>query len=136
MPRLPSSISSRGISPNSCYKNRNPEQCLLRSNFGKVILAFAILALFFGISFSWMASSAPDGLEWSIANVTGSPELTESSASTAYAITRGIQKSTALMPDYDTSFAGIIGGILVVTVTLGITSLLRYKKKIAPKRHE
>lgn len=105
-------------------------------NFGKVILAFAILALFFGISFSWMASSAPDGLEWSIANVTGNPELTESSVSTAYAITRGIQKSTALMPDYDTSFAGIIGGILVVTVTLGVTSLLRYKKKVAPKRHE
>lgn len=105
-------------------------------NIGKVMLAFAILALFFGVSAGWIASSDPDGLEWSIARVTGSEELSPESSTAAHAITHSIQETTALMPDYDTSFAGIIGGILVVILTLAITGLLRCKKKVIPKSHE
>lgn len=103
---------------------------------GKALFVFAALALLFGISFKWLASSDPDGLEWSVLNITGSADLPVSSSSQAYEVARNIQESTALIPDYETNSAGIIGGLTVVLLTWGITWLLRHKKKTVTKPNE
>lgn len=105
------------------------------SGVGKVIIAFAVLAVLFGISFQWLASSNPDGLEWSIANVTGSEELPVRSTSRAHDFSREIQDSTTFLPDYHAASSGIIGAILVVIVTWGITRMVQYKKKPTPSEH-
>lgn len=99
---------------------------------GKIIIAFAVLAVLFGASFQWLASSDPDGLEWSIANITGSEELPVRSTSPAYDLSRKIQDSTTFLPDYHAASSGIIGAILVVFVTWGLTRLVQYKKKPTP----
>lgn len=65
----------------------------------RIILIFAIVALILAISFTWIASENPDGLEWSIAQITGETEI---GAATI--------PSTAVMPDYNSTFAGIVGG--------------------------
>lgn len=103
---------------------------------GKAILVFALLALLVGGTFSWIASSDPDGLEWSVFHLTRSTELPLPSSANIYGIVRNIQQSTALMPDYDTGYAGIIGGVLVVLVIWIVSGLLRYKKKIIHGENE
>lgn len=103
---------------------------------GKVILVFALLALLVGGAFSWIASSDPDGLEWSVFHLTGSMELPVTSSANIYGIVRNIQQSTALMPDYDTGYAGIAGGAIVVLVIWIVSGLLRYKKKIIHGENE
>ncbi|MDD3037563.1 energy-coupling factor ABC transporter permease [Bacteroides sp.] len=107
-----------------------------KTRFGKAILVFAILALIIGGTFSWTASSNPDGLEWSVFNVTGQTEPPVSIQSKVYDIAQSIQGKTAVIPDYDTTFAGIIGGIIVVLIIWVLSSLLQYKKKILPKHNE
>lgn len=94
----------------------------------KAILVFAVLALLIGASFSWVASSDPDGLEWSISRLTGDTEPAVSSPGKMYGLAQNIQETTAIMPDYNTTFAGIAGGIIVVLVIWAITGLLQYKK--------
>lgn len=106
-----------------------------KKGLGMAILAFSVLAVVLGISFNWIASSDPDGLEWSIANITGHPDLA-GGASGVYGFARHIQEATALLPDYNTTFSGIIGGLLVVLITWGVTSLLRLKKKPATRPNE
>ena len=51
-----------------------------------------------GAALSWFASANPDGLEWSIAKVTGGAEL-ESSGAAARGL-RPLQEMTAFLPDY------------------------------------
>lgn len=100
-----------------------------KSGFRKPVLIFAILALVIGGTFSWTASSNPDGLEWSIFQVTGDTEPAVSISSNSYEIAQNIQESTALMPDYNTTFAGITGGVIVVIVIWILSGLLQYSKK-------
>lgn len=107
-----------------------------RTRFGRAMLVFAILTLIIGGTFSWTASSNPDGLEWSIFNITGETEPAVSIQSKVYDIAQNIQGKTAVIPDYDTTFAGIIGGIIVILVIWVFSSMLQYKKKILPRRNE
>lgn len=104
--------------------------------YKRAILTFAVLALLIGGAFSWVASSNPDGLEWSVFHLTGNTETAVMSGSGAYEITRNIQETTALMPDYNTTFAGIIGGVIVVLVIWALSVLLQYKKKVVSKHNE
>ena len=104
--------------------------------FGKAVLVFAVAALLIGGAFSWIASSDPDGLEWSVYQVTGETEPAASASNKIYGIAQNIQGATAVMPDYNTNFAGIIGGIIVVLVIWVLSGLLQYKKKVVPKRNE
>ena len=53
---------------------------------------------------SWFASTHPDGLEWSIARVSGSEEL--ESADALHAKLARIQEKTAVLPDYGFREAG------------------------------
>lgn len=104
---------------------------------GKPVAVFAVLALLVGGSFSWVASSRPDGLEWSVLNVTGGTEpAVDTSSGGMFGMAHRIQDATALMPDYNTSFAGIIGGIVVVLVVWVLSRLLQAGKKPLPGNHE
>ena len=94
-------------------------------SYKNTVIILAAVASVIGGLLSLMASSHPDGLEWSIEKIAGSPELQASG--TAYDIAEKIQGATALLPDYSfkgsesvlgTSFSGIIGGIAVVVLCI------------------
>lgn len=83
-----------------------------------VLGVFIVLAVVFGIGFTWIASENPDGLEWSIQRITGSTELAPA-----------VAPPTAVMPDYDSTFSGIIGALIVVALLWGICAILFRKKR-------
>ena len=78
----------------------------------RIIWAFVIGAVVLGGAFTWLASSLPDGLEWSIARTSGLTELPSAIA------------PTAIIPDYDSTFAGIIGATIVMIILWAVTTLL------------
>ncbi len=96
---------------------------------------------------SWYSSELPDGLEWSIAKVTGTAEL-EAPDAGLYRVAEGLQQKTALLPDYalpdgagggraGSTLSGVTGSILVLLLTGGGAFLLRrknHKVTAAPKR--
>ena len=88
----------------------------------KVILAFVIGALILGGAFTWIASSYPDGLEWSIARTSGLADLPS------------VTPPTAVMPGYDSTFAGIIGATIVMTLLWAVTTLLLRRHSPATRR--
>jgi cobalt/nickel transport system permease protein len=119
----------------------------------KVLVSFLVLAVVTGGALSWLASTHPDGLEWSIEKVFGKPELPEHEHGIARALKR-VQAKTAFLPDYDfksetkegdkkkggepaawpsiesgTSVAGVIGAMmvlgLVLVIGVGIRALRR-----------
>ena len=83
-----------------------------------VIVVLIVAALAMAIGFTWIASSNPDGLEWSILNITGDTELAPAQV-----------PATAILPDYDSKLSGLIGGAVVVTALWGICSLIFRKRK-------
>ncbi len=89
------------------------------------IVGIALTALVLGGVFSWVASSKPDGLEFSIerASLGAPPELRSDGI---YTLADGIQRRTALMPDYDTSAAGIVGSGAILAVVFGASFLVRF----------
>lgn len=102
-----------------------------------------VAALFTGGFLSWFASSHPDGLEWSIARITGKGEL--QSMDRLHSLMASIQEKTAFLPDYSfrtpeagafeepqggdgrlgTSVSGIVGGLF----TLGLAFLVGFALK-------
>jgi cobalt/nickel transport system permease protein len=64
-----------------------------------VVAALAIGALLAGGTLAWFASSDADGLEWSIAKVTGTAEELEA-ASATHETAAELQESIAVLPDY------------------------------------
>lgn len=88
-----------------------------------IISALAIIIL--GATAGYLASSLPDGLEWSIENVTSGSIIGSSIPS---AITT-IQDTTAIMPDYEYPLSGIIGSVSVVVIIFIISLLLKPKTK-------
>ncbi|WP_418991213.1 energy-coupling factor ABC transporter permease [Alistipes sp.] len=99
-----------------------------RRKLGKALAVIALAALLIGGSFSWLASSKPDGLEWSIEKVTGGTDL-EAAEEGLHGTSARIQQTTALMPDYDTSLAGIIGSGAILAAVFGASYLMRAGQK-------
>ena len=64
-----------------------------------IVLAFLALALLTGGILSWYASKNPDGLEWSIAKVTGADEVTGTEQSLHHVLA-AIQEKTAFLAHY------------------------------------
>ena len=112
-----------------------------------VLIGFVALAIVTGGALSWFASALPDGLEWSIAKVTGKGELPGQDHGLPAAL-KGVQEKTALLPGYGfkppaseprakeeapsrpaadagTSLSGLIGGVLVLGLALGIGWAIR-----------
>lgn len=92
----------------------------------KVLIGFSIAALLFAGAFTWIASSNPDGLEWSIEKVSGISDMPSATPPTAF------------LPDYDSRLAGIIGAIIVMVTLWAITTILfhrlRTEKRSACKK--
>lgn len=124
----------------------------------KVVLAFGLCALLTGGVLSWFASTHPDGLEWSIAGVTGEEEL-HGPQTGPHAALAGVQEKTALMPDYalksasakedvpakapkaevwpavdaGTSLAGIAGGLMTLLLAGTLGFVLRRRAATVAK---
>lgn len=115
----------------------------------KILVILALLAVITGGALSWFASTYPDGLEWSIEKILGSPKLPERSSTVTESLLK-FQDKTALLPDYSlpsqegrgktpwptvdggTSLSGLLGSILVLglVIIFGITiKKLRRKKE-------
>lgn len=92
------------------------------------IIAFAIAAAVIAGGLSFLASSDPDGLEWSIEKVTGSTELPESTSALSSG-SQAIQSATSIMPDYENSFSGIVGAVMVLILIWAVSSLLINKRR-------
>jgi len=115
----------------------------------QVLIGLGAAAVFTGGLLSWFASSHPDGLEWSMAKVSGHEEL-EAPAEGVHGALEKLQEKTAFMPDYGfkesepaaaaaeesesagpvdlgTSTAGLIGGLLTLLFGLGIGFGLKKK---------
>lgn len=71
-----------------------------------------------------VASSRPDGLEWSIERTTAGVEIAESQ-STLHHRAALIQRTTALLPDYEASMAGLVGVGATLVVGYGLSLLIR-----------
>ena len=74
-----------------------------RGRLRPVVISLLLAAIVTGGAVSWFASTAPDGLEWSVARAAGKEQLAESSDG-LHAAMREVQERTAFLPDYD--FAG------------------------------
>ena len=105
-------------------------------SFKGTIIALAVAAAVCAGAISLFASSFPDGLEWSMEQVAGTSELEAEGG--AYETAAGIQETTSLLPDYafkdsespvGTSFSGIVGGLVVVLVTVGACYAFKFFKK-------
>jgi len=106
-----------------------------------VFIAFAVITLITGGLLSLFVSSHPDGLEWSIENITGSTEL--GTENTFLEGAASIQEKTAFLPDYNfpdageegtaagTALSGILGGIftfLLAGISVLIISVVKKKQ--------
>ena len=108
-----------------------------KASFKDTIVILGILVVLIGGGLSLVASSNPDGLEWSIEKITGSTEI-ESKGTNAYTAAESIQETTALLPDYafkgsesvmGTTFSGIFGSLLVVGVCIGGCYAFKFFRK-------
>lgn len=93
-----------------------------------VMIVFGALALIFGITFTWIASSHPDGLEWSIERLTGSTDIINDTAAATRTAFANVQNVTSVIPDYDSTWSGIIGCTMVVILTWAILTCMRHRR--------
>jgi len=108
---------------------------------GPALVGLAVAALVAGGLLSWFASAHPDGLEWSIAKVTGTERELETD-SAAHEAAAKAQEKTAILPDYalkdddaqggadesaaaGTSLAGVVGALLVLALAGALGFALR-----------
>lgn len=111
-----------------------------------ILITLLVAALLTGGVFSWYASEHPDGLEWSIQKITGTPEV-EGQKSSIHSALESVQKKSAFLPDYGfkkpedaapaeapagenragTSLSGIIGG-LITLLAAGLIGLALKKR--------
>jgi cobalt/nickel transport system permease protein len=124
------------------------EQPLGQVPMQNLLAIFLLAAGFTGGIFAWYASEHPDGLEWAIEKVTGSPEL-ENQEQSIHQAFENVQEKTSLMPDYAfrqktnsseptpdqareaTTIAGFLGGILVLGLGLLMGFLLKKHRSTA-----
>ncbi len=89
----------------------------------KVAVTAALAALLLG-GISRIASSDPDGLEWSVERTAGTPEP-EGADGRLHRAAAAVVERTAVMPDYNASAAGVIGSGAIIVAALGISGILR-----------
>ena len=120
---------------------------LPQTDFTKKLSLKKILTILFTVTLvtggiiSLFASSHPDGLEWSIAKLTGSTDISGNSDK-VHSVFSSIQSMLSFLPDYafknsdtvgGTSFSGIAGSLIVLilctVICLIIRSVSRHKNK-------
>jgi len=122
-----------------------------------VFLSFLVATLLTGGVVSWFASENPDGLEWAIAKVTGSEEVTGTEDG-VHSMLAGLQEKLAFLPDYSfkenaapaeegvayageakadetarlgTSVAGGVGALLTLVLAFFIGFILKRRQQAA-----
>ena len=107
-----------------------------RFSFKSTLAILAAAAALIGGLLSSVASSYPDGLEWSIERLTGSTEL--DTAGEIYQTAGSVQEITSLLPDYafkssessfGTMFSGIVGSLVVALICVGACYLFKFFRK-------
>ncbi|HOK94555.1 MAG TPA: energy-coupling factor ABC transporter permease [Anaerohalosphaeraceae bacterium] len=109
-------------------------------------MGLILAAVIIGGMLSWFASSAPDGLEWSMLKTAGREEL-EPLAHPLYDKLDSIQEKTAFLPDYsfkqvpeeksqtepkwpavsaETTISGLVGVVSTLVLSAGIGFLLKW----------
>jgi cobalt/nickel transport system permease protein len=111
--------------------------------YKKVIAGLLAGAIVTGGLLSWFASEHPDGLEWSIARLTGSEELA-APPEPIHDTLKKLQEESSFMPDYNprnaarktstgtiapsTSAAGLLGGLLTLLASFLIGFTLKRRR--------
>lgn len=122
--------------PELLYESKKEESSKGRFTFRNTMVTLAVAAVLIGGVLSLVASSNPDGLEWSIEEITGSTEVEAEGG--IYDTVSNVQDTTALLPDYafknsetalGTSFSGIVGGLIVVGVCVGACYAFKFFRK-------
>lgn len=122
--------------PELLFCSSEAERAEGRFSFKNTIAILAAAAALTGGLLSLAASSLPDGLEWSIARLTGSTEL--EAADGIHEAAGSVQEFSSLLPDYafkgsesafGTAFSGIVGGLVVVAVCVGACCLFKFFRK-------
>ncbi len=123
--------------PDMLFGSSETETKKGRISFKKTMTILAAASVFIGGVLSLVASSYPDGLEWSIERLTGATEI-EGAASGVYQTASAIQEVTSILPDYafkgsesvlGTTFSGIVGSLIVVALCVGACYLFKFFKK-------
>lgn len=114
----------------------SPDRDIKAGSSSLLVRGFALAAVACAGFFSLLASENPDGLEWSIAKITGTTELEASGFWQVLAAQ--IQTATSLMADYSTpgladsswgtSVAGLTGGIITCIVCILIGKFVTRRK--------
>lgn len=101
-----------------------------------VIAVLGLAGVVAGVFLSLFASASPDGLEWSISSVAGTPEL--EAAGPVYEWASAIQERLALLPDYSlgasesaagTSVSGAVGAAITLVLVVGVGALLAWRAR-------
>ena len=123
--------------PELLWNPNNTEHKANKMSYKKLILILSCLLIIIGGAVSLIASSNPDGLEWSIQKITGETELDEKEDD-IYQKANKIQESTAILPDYSlknnetqvgTSISGIVGCIITFGVLFGVGYIIKLSRK-------
>ncbi|CUA78905.1 energy-coupling factor ABC transporter permease [Anoxybacillus suryakundensis] len=113
----------------------------IETPMNRLIGTLGLLALIIGGIFSSIASSKPDGLEWSIFHTIGTDELHATTA-IHHALER-LQQSLALLPDYNlkgggtsigwldigTSISGVIGAFIVAVAIVAPYIIKKWRRE-------
>ena len=133
-----------------------PEPSGPSRNLAPVLASFAVAALLTGGFLAWFASTRPDGLEWSIARVTGRGESARSTPGLSASLAK-IQRQTAILPEYalptkelgnqekavepswpavdkGSSIAGFVGAILTLAVA-GMLGFILTRRRSRTSAH-
>lgn len=114
----------------------NAESTENKFSLKKILTIMAVIVVLVGGALSLVASSNPDGLEWSIGQVSGKEELEASGG--VHDSLANVQEKTAVLPDYSfgndnaagTSVSGIVGSAVVAGLCiLAGTAFSSAKKK-------
>lgn len=110
----------------------------------KIMTVFLVLTVIVGGGLSLLASSSPDGLEWSILKITGSTEA-EGKSEKVHTSAKEVQDKTAILPDYSfkdnegatgTAFSGVIGAIVVLIVCGSMCYIITNNKRKKETKYE
>lgn len=102
-----------------------------QSTAGIQLAAFLVAAIVLGGVGSWFASSKPDGLEWSIARVTGAHELAAPRGGAESSSAPDAGSAGARNERIRTSVAGLVGGAITLALALLIGFALKRRNRLA-----
>lgn len=104
--------------------------------YKSLLLSLIVFSILIASGLSLYASEYPDGLEWSIEKIAGGEEL--EAVESIYSVLATIQANTSFLPDYNfqeptenglgTSVAGLVGGLLTLTLAFSIGRILKKAK--------